>query len=161
MRHMDELDGEMLPAVDTLAQPGEGFKIFFGMGSQVGDQESEDQIPTFKLGRNKVMNGKMLRTVLRVSTMATMCLVLNGCSGCNSGVQGKYQDESHIMTIELLAGGKASVAFGAIATPATYTVEGNKITIDVAGEKQAFMLNSDGSLSAPAGSPLGKLTRVK
>lgn len=106
------------------------------------------------------MKGTLLHKMLLSTVIAILCITLTGCSGCNGGLEGKYQDESHLVTIELGPGGKGSFAFGAVSTPATYTVDGNKITIDVKGDKSVFTLNSDGSLSGPPESPFGKFQKV-
>jgi hypothetical protein len=107
------------------------------------------------------MNGKLQRTLLLVSVVAIAFLALNGCSGCNSGPIGKYQDANHIVTLQLDPGGKASISFGGLSMTATYTVEGNKITVDASGDKTVFTLNADGSLSGPPGGLIGKLEKVK
>lgn len=86
---------------------------------------------------------------------------LNGCSGCNSGPSGKYQDSSGALSVEFKGGGKATVTMMGMATDATYTVDGDKITVEVRGDKTVFTLNKDGSLAGPSGSLIGNLQKVK
>ncbi len=105
------------------------------------------------------MNGKTLRTMLLVSTLAIVCITLNGCSSCNTGPVGKYQDANHIVTLQLDPGGKATISMGPLSTPATYTVDGNKITVDAQGDKTVFTVNADGSLEGPG--MIGKLVKAK
>jgi hypothetical protein len=108
------------------------------------------------------MKRTLLRKMLLSSVMAIVCISLAGCSSCNTGVEGKYQDESHLITLELGPGGKGSIALGAMSSPATYTVSGNNITVvDEQGAKTVFTLNPDGSLNGPPNGMIGKMVKVK
>ncbi len=106
------------------------------------------------------MKMKLTKTLLAV-TIACAGLVIAGC-GCNTGPSGKYQDSTGAVTIEFNSGGKVTLSIMGMPAQGTYTVSGNKVTI-IGPDQQPLVLtmNSDGTLSGPPESPLGKLTKTK
>jgi hypothetical protein len=107
------------------------------------------------------MNTTWIRKALLISVLAGAALAV-GCGSASP--DGKYQDSNGAVTLEL-KGGKASLDYGQIHSDGTYTVDGDKITIQpVVGDTRqtvVFVMNKDGSIDGPPGSEITNLQKVK
>jgi hypothetical protein len=100
------------------------------------------------------MNRSALRTMLLASVAVFSGLILAGC-----GVQGKYTDQTGMITLQLDSGGKASFAMAGQKSDCTYKVEGDKVPITCEGRTIEFTKQSDGSLAPMPGIPIGVLKK--
>jgi hypothetical protein len=78
--------------------------------------------------------------------MAALSLAL---TACGSKVEGTYSNANGLAMLELRSGGKATTTMMGDTHDCTYTVEGKQINVDCNGDKSAFRLNDDGSLTGP------------
>ena len=80
--------------------------------------------------------------------------------GCGKSVAGStYEGVGGAVTIEFQSGGKAVTSIGPLATNCTYTEDSKSVTLTCEGQSTVLTLNDDGSLSGPAGSMMGRLTK--
>jgi len=99
---------------------------------------------------------------------ALFALVLAGASfavGCGSNPEGKYRDPTGTVNAEF-KGGKAYLAFGAMAEHGTYKIDGDKITVSgdlgpMIVSPAVFTVNSDGSIDGPKDSVFPRMEKVK
>jgi hypothetical protein len=111
--------------------------------------------------KENIVNSPWIRKALLVMVLVGAALAV-GCGA--SGPEGKYSASDGSATLEL-KDGKANLNFGPIHIDGTYTMDGGKLTIrPVVGDTSqtmVFVVNADGSIDAPAGSPIPKLQKVK
>lgn len=103
----------------------------------------------------------MLHRNSRKILMAALIVSLSlSIAACSSSLEGKYANETGMVVI-VFNSERAFVTMGALAAEGPYKVEGNKVIIDAEGEKITLTRNSDGSLSGPKESMIGRLTKQR
>jgi hypothetical protein len=85
---------------------------------------------------------------VRLCFLSTFALAL-ALMACGPKAEGTYSSANGLAVLELRSGGKASVTLMGQTQDCSYDVSGNTITVNCAGDKQAFRLNDDGSLTGP------------
>ena len=93
------------------------------------------------------MNWSSLRRRMPVVGCA-LALFLAGCDG---GVEGEYEGDGAPMDSLVLEDGKAKVKMGDVTLDGTYTVDGDKVTVTIAGDAEVLTRQSDGSLTGDPG----------
>jgi len=105
------------------------------------------------------MNHSRIHAVLLIALLTGAALAV----GCGSNLEGKYRDAEGAVTLQL-KDGKANLNYGGLQLEATYTVDGDKISLRPAGGEaaQAMVLtvNKDGSIDGPPGTNISKLKKV-
>jgi hypothetical protein len=97
-----------------------------------------------------------------------LALVIVGASvtvACGSNPEGKYRDPTGTVNAEF-KGGKAYLAFGALAEHGTYKIDGDKIVVSgdlgpMIVSPAVFTLNSDGTIDGPKDSVFPRMEKVK
>ena len=109
----------------------------------------------------KIINGSWLRIAILI-TILTGAVLQVAC--ITPDRDGLYRDASGAVSLELKAG-KATLTYGAIRVDASFTVDGDKITLKPTvgntTQTMVFTINSDGSIDGPPGSDISKLKKVK
>lgn len=91
--------------------------------------------------------------------VAAFGLLLTACGG--PSVNGTYQDAGGMTVLELKSGGDASITMMGEPGPcASYSHDGNTVTLQCDDGPLTFTINGDGSLTAPPGSFVGALRRM-
>jgi hypothetical protein len=93
--------------------------------------------------------------------MILVLLMMLTWTSCGSKVQGTYSDVTGGVMLELKSGGQATFTFAGEATPCTYKVDGNQLTLDCKGDQTVFTIHDDGSLTGPPGNLIGALRKTK
>jgi len=105
------------------------------------------------------MNHSRIRAALLIVLLVGATLA----AGCGSNLEGKYRDAEGAVTLEL-KDGKAKLNYGGLQLDATYTVDGDKISLRPAGGETAqsmvLTVNKDGSIDGPPGTNITKLKKV-
>jgi hypothetical protein len=70
-------------------------------------------------------------------------------AACGSKVSGTYSNENGFVVLDLRSGGKASLTMMGEVTECTFTVDGDKLTLECKGDKLVFTIHDDGSLTGP------------
>ncbi|MCL4688102.1 MAG: hypothetical protein KJ007_06005 [Burkholderiales bacterium] len=90
---------------------------------------------------------KMIGTILT-------CLLL---AACGSGLDGTYSDQSGVLSYRFESGGKVYAKSMGMESEFKYTVDGDKVKIEVpGGGNMIFTKAKDGSLMGPMGIALKK-----
>ena len=86
----------------------------------------------------------------QIVVVAAVIAVVATIGGCGSKVEGTYSNGS-MVTLDLKSGGKAMFTMMGETIPCTYKVKDNKVQLDCTpkGEKAAFLIHDDGSLTGP------------
>ena len=106
------------------------------------------------------MNSILLRNlVLSAGMVCLTCMLV----ACGSSIQGTYSDPAGSLILEIRSGGQATFTFMGEAAACTYTVDGNKLTLNCKGAagKTVFTIHDDGSLTGPPGSFMPALRKRK
>lgn len=103
------------------------------------------------------MKTKLSQTLLVAAILAAGF----GFAGCGDPpiVGSTYADSDNLISLEFLAGGRATLKMAGMVVPCAYTQKGKSITVSCNGAAQAFTMNSDGSLNAVNSGLIQKLTR--
>jgi hypothetical protein len=105
------------------------------------------------------MNSSWIRAALLIIFLTGVSLA----AGCGSNLEGKYRDAEGAVTLQL-KDGKANLNYGGLQLDATYTVDGDKISLRPTGGEAAqamvFTVNKDGSIDGPPGTNITKLKKV-
>jgi hypothetical protein len=97
------------------------------------------------------------RKILIAAMIASLSFSIIACS---SSLEGKYANGTGMVVIEFNKD-KAFVTMGALTAEGSYTIDGDKVIIAAKGEKIVLTRNSDGSLSGPEDSLIGRLTKQR
>ncbi len=103
------------------------------------------------------MMKKQLGKILMAAIVVTVSLSTMACS---KTLAGKYANGSGLIVIEF-SSDKAFVTMGGLTAEGAYKVVGDKVVIEAEGEEIVLMRNSDGSLSGPKDSFIGRLTKQR
>jgi hypothetical protein len=97
------------------------------------------------------------RKILMAGLVVSLSLSIVACS---SSLEGKYANETGMVVI-VFNTERAFVTMGALTAEGPYKVDGNQVIIEAEGEKITLTRNSDGSLSGPKESMIGRLTKQR
>jgi hypothetical protein len=93
--------------------------------------------------------------------IATMIVSLSfSIIACSSTLNGKYANGTGMVVIEFNSD-KAFVTMGNMSAEGSYKVDSDKVIIDAEGQQIVLTRNSDGSLSGPKDSWIGRLTKQR
>lgn len=84
--------------------------------------------------------------LLMIGVVLALVLVT---AACGSKVSGTYSNENGFVVLDLRSGGKASLTMMGEVTECTFTVDGDKLTLECKGDKLVFTIHDDGSLTGP------------
>jgi hypothetical protein len=105
------------------------------------------------------MNHSRIHAALLIALLVGATLA----AGCGSNLEGKYRDAEGAVTLEL-KDGKANLNYGGLQLDATYTVDGDKISLRPTGGETAqtmvLTVNKDGSIDGPRGTNITNLKKV-
>ena len=106
------------------------------------------------------MNNMLFRNV---TLAAILICVSYAIAACGSSLKGTYSDASGNIVLELKSGGEASFSLITQIASCSYTVNGDKLTLDCKGElgKVILTIHDDGSLTGPPEGFLPILRRKK
>ncbi len=105
------------------------------------------------------MNNVHFRDAVLTATL--VCLIC-ALASCSAGVKGTYSDPSGSFVLEVRSGGEATITFGGDTGKCTYTVDGDKLSLDCPGQaKVVFTIHDDGSLTGPPGNAIPDLRKRK
>lgn len=104
------------------------------------------------------MKGAFLRVLALAAMLACASQMI---TACGSSVEGTYSGAGGGMVLELRSSGKARLTMLGEAQDCTYTVSGDKVAITCQGQTLTFLKHDDGSLTPPAGSLVGTMTKSK
>ncbi len=90
--------------------------------------------------------------------MACLIWSFAACGGTKVG--GTYSNGGSAV-LELRSGGEASLTFMGETEACTYQVSKDKLLLDCGGDKIAFTIHDDGSLSGPPGNFIGVFRKTK
>ena len=92
------------------------------------------------------MNKMFLKTMALATVAAGLAI---GMAACGSGIAGTYTNPTGLVTLDLRSGGKASLAMMGENEDCTYDVADKKLNLMCKGEKTAWGIHDDGSLTGP------------
>jgi len=112
--------------------------------------------------RNERFGGGIkMSTDFRKTLMAVVIATLSfSVIACSSSLEGKYTNGTGMVVIEFSTD-KAFVTVGALTAEGSYKIDGDQVIIEAEDEKIVLTRNSDGSLSGPKDSFIGRLTKQK
>ncbi len=93
------------------------------------------------------MNFLTMRQIITFMVLTSFILAVVACGG--SKFEGTYTNTTGLVTLNLSSGGKVSMTMMGETKTGTYKVDGNRLTLDLQGDKLEFMINEDGSLNGP------------
>ena len=93
------------------------------------------------------MKQSAVRKAIAILVAGSFILVTIACGG--SKFEGTYTNTTGLVTLNLGSGGKVSMTMMGETKTGTYKVDGNRLTLDLQGDKLEFMINEDGSLNGP------------
>ena len=100
------------------------------------------------------MNASFRKVLMAVMIVSLTFSII----ACSSSLEGKYANATGTVVIEF-SSDKAYLTMGVVTSEGSYKVEGNTVIIEAEGERVVLTRNSDGSLSGPKNSFIGRLTR--
>jgi hypothetical protein len=92
------------------------------------------------------MNNTFLNTIALAAVVAGSAF---GMAACGSGIAGTYTNPTGLVTLDLRSGGKASLAMMGENEDCTYEVAEKQLSLTCKGEKTAWGIHDDGSLTGP------------
>jgi hypothetical protein len=94
----------------------------------------------------EIMDKNFLKTITFAAVAAGMTI---GMAGCGPAIAGTYTNPTGLVTLDLRSGGKASLAMMGENEDCTYEVAETKLSLTCKGEKTAWGIHDDGSLTGP------------
>jgi hypothetical protein len=88
-----------------------------------------------------------VRKMIAVLVVGSFILMTIACGSAK--FEGTYTNATGLATLNLSSGGKASMTMMGETKSGTFTVDGNKVIVNLQGDKLEFTINEDGSLNGP------------
>ena len=96
----------------------------------------------------------------RILTAVMIASLSFSIIACSRSLEGKYANGTGMVVIEF-SSDRAFLTMGALTAEGSYKIDGDKVIIDAEGDKIVLTRNSDGSLSGPKDSVIGRLTKQR
>ncbi|MGH9746425.1 MAG: hypothetical protein ACRD59_10015 [Candidatus Acidiferrales bacterium] len=92
------------------------------------------------------MNNTFFRNIRAASIAAALALAM---AGCGAGITGTYTNANGLVTLDLKSGGKAALSMMGENEQCTYDVAEKNLNLTCKGEKTAWAIHDDGSITGP------------
>lgn len=96
----------------------------------------------------------------RILTAVMIASLSFSIIACSRSLEGKYANGTGMVVIQF-SRDRAFLTMGALTAEGSYKIDGDKVIIDAEGDKIVLTRNSDGSLSGPKDSFIGRLTKQR